>query len=184
MNATMKMLIGANRRYESEGRFAGDVSPFRRAENAAGQKPYAAIVTCSDSRVIPEAVFSAGIGELFVVRTAGNVIGDPELASLEYAVKHLHTDTVIVMGHTGCGAVSAALHGEFDGAVGVITNRIKLAAGDETDPYKACVLNVLHGVSALRRYFAVDGVTVAGAIYDILSGKVEFVDSGCDENEH
>ncbi len=177
MNETMKKLIDANRRYVSSGRFAGDVSAARRAENEFGQKPCAAVVTCSDSRVIPEAIFSAGIGKLFVIRTAGNVIGDSELASLEYAVEHLRVGTVIVMGHTGCGAVNAALHGEFGGAVGVITNRIKLAAGDETDPYKTCVLNVRHGVGTLRKVFADTGVTISGAIYDILSGKVEIVDA-------
>ncbi len=176
MNEIIKHLVEANRKYMNVGTFAGDVSEQRRAENAAGQKPYAAIVTCSDSRVIPEAVFSAGAGELFVVRTAGNVIGDAEFASLEYAVAHLHTKTVIVMGHTGCGAVNAALHGEFAGAVGVITRRIKSAIGDETDPGQACVLNVRYGVDTIRRKLGRTDVTVTGAVYDIVSGKVEFFD--------
>ena len=123
----MRRLMDANRRYIDSGVFSGDISSVRRQSNAHGQKPYAVIITCSDSRVIPEAIYDAGIGELFVVRTAGNTIGDSEFASVEYAVDHLHADTVIVMGHTCCGAVNAALHGEFEGAVGVITRRIKEA---------------------------------------------------------
>ena len=74
MNETIERLLKGNRDYVSSGAYAGDVSAYRRAENAAGQKPYAVVVTCSDSRVVPEAIFSAGIGELFVIRTAGNVI--------------------------------------------------------------------------------------------------------------
>ena len=67
------------------------------------------IVTCSDSRVPAEHIFSAGIGELFVIRTAGNVIGTYELGSVEYGAEHLHAPIVVVLGHTGCGAISAAL---------------------------------------------------------------------------
>ena len=176
MNVMIERLLGANRKYLAAGTFTGDVSENRRAENAAGQKPYAVIITCSDSRVIPEAVFSAGLGELFVVRTAGNVIGDSEFASLEYAVDHLNTKTVIVMGHTGCGAVNAALHGEFSGAVGVITRSIKSAIGNETDPDRACALNVRHGVDVIKRRLGREDVTVSGAVYDIVSGRVEFID--------
>lgn len=176
MKEIIERLAEANGRYGRTGEFSGDASAKRRAENAAGQKPYATVVTCSDSRVVPEAIFSAGIGELFVVRTAGNVIGDHELASIEYAVEHLHTGVVIVMGHTCCGAVGAAMHGEFGGAVGVITKRIKSAIGAETDPYKACVRNVMSGVETVAKAFG-DKAEAVGAVYDILSGKVEFLNS-------
>jgi carbonic anhydrase len=175
MKETVKKLVYANHKYVTTGKLTGKVSARIRQENADGQKPWAVIITCSDSRVIPEAVFSAGLGELFVVRTAGNVIGEAELGSVEYAVDHLHVDTVIVMGHTGCGAVNAALHGEYAGAVGVITRRIKEAVGEESDPYRACRLNVLSGVSTLKK--ELNGkVTVKGAIYDIVSGQVAFLD--------
>ena len=176
MNEITKRLIDANRKYRETGTFTGDVSAQRRIENASGQKPYAVVVTCSDSRVIPEVIFDAGIGELFVVRTAGNVIGDAEYASILYAVEHLHTDTVIVMGHTGCGAVNAALHGEFEGPVGVITLRIKKAIGEERDPYQACVLNVKYGVGSLKERLNGSGVAIRGAVYDIVSGEVGFLD--------
>ena len=175
MNELIKRLTDANKRYISTGEFSGNVSAERRTENASGQKPYAVVITCSDSRVIPEAVFSAGLGELFVIRTAGNVIGDSEMASLEYAVGHLKVHTAVVLGHTGCGAVNAALHGEFEGAVGVVTRRIKSAAGSETDPDKVCELNVMDGVGTIRKAFGSEDLNVIGAVYDILSGEVRFL---------
>ena len=87
-----------------------DISPARRMETAHhGQHPFAAILTCADSRVPPEHIFTAGIGNLFVVRTAGNIAGDFETGSIEYAVEHLGVPLILVMGHTHCGAVAAAL---------------------------------------------------------------------------
>jgi carbonic anhydrase len=87
-----------------------DVSlPLRKELAEKGQRPYAIIVTCADSRVPPEHIFNAGLGDLFVIRTAGNVVGEYERASVEYAVAHLGTRLVVVMGHTHCGAVNAAL---------------------------------------------------------------------------
>ena len=176
MSEIIDRLLDANRNYVANGAYSGDVSAERRKANEAGQKPYAVVITCSDSRVVPEAIFSAGLGELFVIRTAGNVMGDSELASLEYAVEHLHALTVVVLGHTGCGAVHAALCGEFGGAVGQITRRIKSAIGEETDPNKASKLNVLEGVRTIKKTLGREDVTVVGAIYDIVSGKVELLD--------
>lgn len=83
----------------------------RRRETAQGQHPFAAIVGCADSRVPPEIVFDQGLGDLFVVRCAGNVLDDLALASLEYAVEHLGVRTIVVLGHERCGAVQAALQG-------------------------------------------------------------------------
>ncbi|MBQ7599669.1 MAG: hypothetical protein IJU57_03240 [Clostridia bacterium] len=108
------------------------MSEERRKANANGQKPRAVIVTCSDSRVVPEAVFSCGIGELFVIRTAGNVIGVSELASVEYVVDHLGTDTVVVLGHTACGAVRAAA---VLSVVCLAADPALLGSGTEKHPY-------------------------------------------------
>src|SRR5574337_648976 len=80
-----------------------------REELAKGQHPHAVIVTCSDSRVAPEIVFNQDLGHIFVVRTAGNVVDAVALGSIEYAVEHLHTPLVVVMGHESCGAVNAAV---------------------------------------------------------------------------
>lgn len=94
---------------------------------------YAIVLACSDSRVIPEAIFSAGIGDLFVIRVAGNVVDKHQLGSIEYAEDHLGCNLVVVLGHTGCGAVDAAMHHEPYGTVKFITDEIADAIGDETD---------------------------------------------------
>ena len=173
-NEVIRQLNQANENYVKTGRFCGDVSASVRNATVSRQKPYAVIVTCSDSRVIPEAIFCAGLGELFVIRVAGNVIDATELASIEYAVLHLGVRTVVVLGHTHCGAVGAALHGEFDGKTGRITRMIKDAVGDEKDECAASRKNAFAGVKTIRENFDIPDLTVAAAIYDIESGKVEF----------
>ena len=115
------------------------------------------------------------MGELFVIRVAGNVIDLTETASVEYAVSHLGVKTVVVLGHTHCGAVGAAIHGEFGGNVGNVTRRIKEAIGEEKDDKNACRLNVLSGVKTLLKVDSLSAATVVGAVYDIESGKVEFI---------
>lgn len=152
----------------------GDVSPERRRETwEHGQSPYAVVVTCSDSRVIPESIFSAGIGELFVVRSAGNTVGPGELGSVEYAVGHLGCPLVVVLGHTCCGAVDAALHGGGEGHVKPITDEIRRAIGNESDPDRACRLNVERSVAVLRCELG-DAAEILGAVYRIDSGEAEF----------
>ena len=145
-----------------------------------GQHPYAIVIACSDSRVIPEEIFSAGIGDLFVIRVAGNVLDHHQLGSIEYAAAHLECKTIILLGHTGCGAVSAALSGHHDGFITYIVEDILEAIGEETDPAAACRLNVTHGVNRIRKEFAdhpeIQGVEIVGAVYDIRSGEVEWLE--------
>jgi carbonic anhydrase len=176
-------LTDGNNRYIDSMTSAGDISPNIRKETAEnGQHPYAIIITCSDSRVIPESIFSAGIGELFVIRVAGNVIDDHQLGSIEYAADHLHTKLIVVLGHTRCGAVDAAIEGHTGGFIGSILKEISLAIGDEKDDYKASCLNIRHGVETIRHELKIHpvrdskGLEVTGAIYDIESGRVEFLD--------
>jgi len=173
-NSVIDGLIEANKHYVENGKYCGDVSENARTLTANGQSPKAVIITCSDSRVIPEAVFGAGIGELFVIRVAGNVIDNTEIASVEYAVCHLGTKTVVVMGHTHCGAVGATLAGEHHGHVGHITRLIKEAVGEETDELSACKLNAKYGAERLKNALEGSGAEVFNAVYDIESGKVEF----------
>ena len=172
MNAREKLIEG-NRRYCAAGYDA------RREQTAKeGQHPYAIVVCCSDSRVIPERIFSADIGDLFVIRVAGNVLDNHQMGSIEYAASHLGCNLVIMLGHTGCGAVAAALSGHSDGYISYITDDIRTAIGDNRDPDEACRLNVLHGVELIRKEFSshpqIRDVDIRGAIYDIESGKVEF----------
>lgn len=145
-----------------------------------GQSPYAIVITCSDSRVVPEHIFMTSLGELFVIRVAGNVIGDSELASVVYAATHLHTRLVLVLGHTHCGAIEAAMHGHADGAVSAITDRIIDAIGDEKDQYVASTMNVRNSISALEsceelKALENDGLQIIGGIYHIHSGYVDFL---------
>ncbi|MDO4290222.1 MAG: carbonic anhydrase [Eggerthellaceae bacterium] len=146
-----------------------------------GQSPFAVVLTCSDSRVVPEHLFMAGLGDLFTIRVAGNVVGASELASAVYACDHLHVKLLLVLGHTRCGAVQAALEGGAKGAVAAITERISQAVGDERDPYEASVLNVRASMRALAENADLaalaqrEGLAIKGAIYHTHSGRVEFL---------
>ena len=170
MNAREKLIEG-NRRYCAAGYDA------RREQTAKeGQHPYAIVICCSDSRVIPEKIFSADIGGLFVIRVAGNVLDRHALGSIEYAAEHLGCSLVLMLGHTGCGAVAAALSGHAAGFVSAITDDIRAAIGMETDPDAACRKNVLHGVNTIREAFAsLPELEIAGAVYDIATGAVEWL---------
>ena len=177
----LEKLKKGNARYLSAEKNEGDISPALRVKTCTeGQSPYAVIITCSDSRVIPESIFSAGIGELFVIRVAGNVIDDHQLGSIEYAVDHLGCRLIVVMGHDHCGAVGAAISHEPEGYVKSITDEIKKAIGKETDDYKASCLNVMHSVSKIEESLAIgkggeSGLCVCGAIYHLKDGRVEFL---------
>ena len=153
---------------------------LRRETAEHGQHPYAVVICCSDSRVIPEQIFHAEIGDLFVIRVAGNVLDKHQLGSVEYAVSHLGCKLVLMLGHTGCGAVGAALKGEADGHISFITQDIHKAIGMERDPDAACRLNVEYGVKVLRKAFLSEpnpaDVEIKGAVYDIKTGAVEWLD--------
>ena len=145
-----------------------------------GQHPYAIVICCSDSRVVPEELFSAELGELFVIRVAGNVLDRHQLGSIEYAAAHLHCPLVLMLGHTGCGAVEAAVSGAADGFIASITEEILNAAGSERDRDKACRLNVLHGVKRIRDAFLehpeIGKIDVRGAVYHIETGETEWLE--------
>ena len=159
-----------------------DLSPARIQELfERGQQPFATVVTCSDSRVVPEHLFMAGLGELFVIRVAGNVVGPLEAASAAYACAHLHTRLLLVLGHTHCGAIKAALNGER-GAVAPLTERIASAIGAVDDPYEASVLNTRAALTDLRRCPEIAALEEAGelslrgAIYHTHCGVVDFLE--------
>ena len=166
----------ANRYYMTHGN-----DTLRMETAALGQHPYAVVICCSDSRVIPEQIFHAEIGDLFVIRVAGNVLDKHQIGSVEYAVSHLGCKLVLMLGHTGCGAVGAALKGEADGHISFITKDIQKAIGMECDPDTACRLNVIHGVKLLREAFLSESdpadVEIRGAIYDIRTGAVEWLET-------
>src|SRR6185369_15997265 len=128
----------------------------RQRELISAQHPHAEILSCSDSRVPPEIVFDQGLGDIFVVRVAGNVATDTEIASLEYGAEHLHIPLLVVLGHESCGAVAATLEGgEADGHIGTLVDLIKPAVeksrGMAGDPLSNAVrTNVQMVVKQLR----------------------------------
>ena len=145
-----------------------------------GQKPYAVIVTCGDSRVPPEHIFSTGLGDLFVIRNAGNVIGINESGSAEYAADHLGTPLIVVLGRTHCGAVHAILEGGGHGNVRFITDEIRWAIKNEHDPRKCEWLNAKNSVQRLLENPILKDLKdqsrleILPAVYDIETGKVTF----------
>lgn len=182
-----------NRRF-AEGRVlhAHQAADWR-AHLTIGQQPFATILSCSDSRVPPELVFDQGLGDLFVVRVAGNVIDADVIGSIGYAVRHLHTPLVVVMGHECCGAVGAALdaadgHGEDARYIAKLLQHITPAV-QSIDPsltgecrIKAAVeANVRHSVAKLLQIpearDAIDNRTVRleAAIYELVTGVVRFL---------
>lgn len=181
-NEAKERLITGNRKYMESNELRNDVSSgnlLKFSQN--GQQPYAIIIACSDSRVVPELIFSAGIGDLFVIRVAGNVIDSHQLGSIEYAAEHLGTGLILVLGHDRCGAVDAALNHEPDGYIKYITDEIVKAIGSEKDEVKACCLNVKHSCEIIEHSLQIQkdeqeyGLKVLGAIYHLESGKVEFL---------
>ncbi|MCH5180588.1 MAG: carbonate dehydratase [Erysipelotrichales bacterium] len=173
----LERLKEGNKIYINSMKSIGDTSPDKRLYTSKnGQHPFAVIVSCSDSRVIPESIFSAGIGDLFVIRVAGNVIDEVQLGSIEYAIEHLCCKLIVVLGHTGCGAVGAALQ-ENSGYVKHITDEIKHAIGDEKDMVEASILNVKHSVSKIKEHLNIEkDLLVTGALYHTESGVVDFDD--------
>ncbi|MBS0621320.1 MAG: carbonic anhydrase [Verrucomicrobia bacterium] len=152
-----------------------------------GQTPFAAIVGCSDSRAPPEILFDTGIGELFIVRDAGNVIGPIELDSVGYAVTVLKAPLIVVLGHQNCGAVKAALQGKQASDVipaiyPLIKGALKTCQKKGVDPLKeATECNVRKGVEMLKKaphlapLIAQKKLQVVGAYYEIATGKVSFL---------
>ncbi len=168
----------------AERNFA-DISTQRKLiTTKEGQKPYAVVIACADSRVAPEHIFAAGIGELFVIRNAGNIIGKHELASLEYAVKHLPVRLVLVLGHTHCGAVKAAIAcacaEENKTELQDMVHHIHKGLRGETQARKAEIVNVENSLQAILAYAQLkevmqkNKVLLKGGLYNIGSGAVEF----------
>jgi len=160
----------------------------RQRELTATQHPHAIILSCADSRVAPEIILDQGLGDLFDVRVAGNVASDTELASIEYAAAHLHTQLLVVMGHQKCGAVTAAAEsGEAEGHLPSLlalirpaVERAKAQPGDLIDnAVRINVENVVRQVRASKPVLAtlVDhgGLMVDGAVYSLDTGKVAWL---------
>jgi len=187
VDEALKLLSDGNWRFQSGMTMGLNRTTMRRQEVAAGQRPFAAVVGCSDSRVPPELIFDVGLGDLFVVRAAGNVLDEAGLGSLEYAAGHLGVGIVVVLGHTDCGAVRAALSGtRFGGHLSYITGALGQAMEDTAgvgDPLARCTLANISSVMekikntgpVLSRLCAEGTLAVRGALYDLETGAVDFL---------
>lgn len=186
--AALDRLREGNQRFLGGKHDASHLGPARLQELTAGQKPFAAILCCSDSRVPPELVFDQGLGDVFVIRVAGNV-DDPDVtASVEYAAEHLHVPLVVVMGHSQCGAVTAAVEdGKAPGSIGGLVGRIKPAvdkakAAGATDKARLLVRAIDENIKqtaedlkkspVIKELEHAGKVYVTGARYDLETGRV------------
>lgn len=163
----------------------------QRKEVVNGQHPYAIVITCSDSRVPPEMIFDESIGQLFVIRLAGNVVDSLALGSVEYAVEHLHSHTLVVLGHESCGAVKATVEGgHFPPNIAAIARHIEPAVAavrtrkiPESTLISECVKANVHEQIRLTMKNSpilfdamIKGeLFVLGGVYDLASGKVRFL---------
>lgn len=165
-----------------------NVTKARRAELKKGQKPFAVVITCSDSRVPAEIVFDQGLGDIFVIRNAGNVLDEHVVGSIEYAVEHLGTNLVVVMGHECCGAVGATMSNakaseniesikkSIQPALEQAKKENKLSAECvEKNNAKLGATNALKSSEVLREAVEKCGLKVVPAYYDLDTGMVEFM---------
>ena len=187
-----------NQRYASNVRSLESLlSHTRRAEMAAGQQPFAIVLGCSDSRVPAEVVFDQGLGDLFVIRVAGNIVAPSQVGSVEFAAARCGSRLVVVMGHSQCGVILATLESiENPGAtesnnLRSIVDRVRPSvegviktAGPRKDLVREAVRanvrasanHLRHGSPVLEQLIANDGLLVVGAEYSLDTGEVEFFD--------
>ncbi len=198
--AALERLRAGNHRFVvGESELGAIVTPARRAELAAGQTPFAVVLGCSDSRVPAELVFDQGLGELFVIRVAGNIVEPSHIGSVEYAADQCGTRLVVVLGHTGCGAVGATLE-ELRHPQSVRSPNLRSIvdcigpavedlldtelAADPEALYRAAVRanvsaaadRLRHSSEVLEHLIVSDGLVVVGAEYSLETGEVEFFD--------
>lgn len=155
-----------------------------------GQHPFASILSCSDSRAVPEILFDQGIGDLFVVRIAGNIVDAAGRESLEYSATHLHVPLIVVLGHTSCGAVTIAVSAggkkgdDSHPLLELLRPAVETSRGEPGDSVRNAVFaNVRIGVDTLRRGSPVlrpllenEKLRITGAVYDIGTGRVEWLE--------
>jgi len=196
----LERLKEGNLRFVSDARRSrARLGEARREELTEGQRPFAIVLGCSDSRVPAEIVFDQGLGDLFVVRVAGNVVAPSQVGSVEFAATRFGTRLVVVLGHSGCGAVQATLEelrkptGDRSPGLASIIDRIRpaveglletelgrdeeaLAGAAVRANIRASADHLRHGSRALERLSQEEGLAVVGAEYSLESGVVEFFD--------
>lgn len=182
------LLKAGNHRFERNASSPVSLSVNRRQELAAGQHPFAMVLSCVDSRVPPEYVFNTGLGDIFVIRTAGEVIDRSILASVEYGAEQLHIPLLVVMGHESCGAVTAAAQAKDEptsASMAYLLKAIRAARRQpkqEGEEIKSLILanveqvinDAMSGSPVLQRMVDAGQLGVIGAYYELVSGRVMF----------
>lgn len=189
----LEQLFAGNQRFKENHPIHPDQTLERLRALQKGQHPFATVISCSDSRIPPELIFDQGLGDLFVIRNAGNIISDYELGSIEYAVEHLETPLVVVMGHTSCGAIGAYLEHQHDtipNHIQSIVDYIKsepeaLELNNQDAQYydNAVEANVKHALRliqnsepVLKEMIEHHKIELVGLIYNIENGSLKIVE--------
>jgi carbonic anhydrase len=183
-DAALAKLKDGNTRFVNSKVSKGKPTAARRSETAQSQHPFAIVLGCADSRTAPEIIFDQNIGDLFVVRNAGNLVDDHVLGSIEYAIEHLGARLVVVLGHERCGAVSAALAGDtapghLQSIVSDIQPAVQAIKGETGDATHLAVAENARLMAAKIHDQASLGelakeVRVISAVYDLDTGKVDW----------
>ena len=183
----LQKLLEGNNRYTHHNLSHPNLNKARRDELVAGQSPFAIILTCADSRVCPEHIFDVGLGDIFTIRVAGNIVDKAVLGSIEYAAVHLGVNLVIVMGHESCGAVGAAIAGSqkdlhIDELIEAITPAIASIEGNKAEKVNECVqenakfvAQQIRSSEAVMKSLAEHGVEVISAYYRLNDSRVEIL---------
>jgi carbonic anhydrase len=187
-DGALKLLKEGNDRFVRGMAAARDVGAKRRALLAKGQNPFAVVLACADSRVAPELVFDQGLGDLFVLRVAGNLTDPFILGSIEYAVEHLHTPLIVVLGHESCGAVAAALTKvDFPGNLGQLVKEVHVGKDLPMERSAALPIAIKNNVlfhagqltqrsTLLKDEVGRKKIKIVSGVYGLASGKVEWVE--------
>lgn len=188
-NETLKKLIEGNQRFVKGTLKHPHQSPSHRRHCVENRSPHTVVLTCADCRVSPEIIFDQGLGDLFVLRVAGNVVNDMFLGSMEYAVEHVGTRLIMVLGHSNCGAVAAALAGgKATGHIGSLVKPIQSAVlkcsrnghlPDVNEVVKQHVRQMAEKIRSsnpiLSKKVKEEGLDVVGAVYHLESGEIELL---------
>ncbi len=189
----LQKLMDGNKRFASGNLAKKDLGDEKRKELLKGQKPFAIVITCSDSRVPPELFFDQGLGDIFVIRVAGNIVDPIELGSIEYAAEHLNSPLLFVLGHSDCGAVKATIEskGEPEGNIGAIVKKIEPAAdfakkkgGSKDEVLQTAIQENVKDVykdimekSKIVNHLSHEGkLKIVGGEYMLSTGKVEMLE--------
>jgi carbonic anhydrase len=181
-STALERLKEGNQRYTRDDLIHPDRTSMRREEIKDKQKPFAAILSCSDSRVSPEILFDQGIGDLFIVRVAGNVVGPIELNSIEYSVKVLGSSLIVVLGHQSCGAVDAVFKGEAQGIPDIAKliepvlkrnspKNLSIAIKDNVE----AVVSTLQNHPLFKPLIENKQLKVVGGYYNLTDGHVDWL---------